>query len=116
MPLGVEFCALTNSAVVVLTCGLLIQAGTQLKILKDNLRNRIDQNAAETYHEIAKCIRHYSVIIVYVDDSHSKLISDLSNCRFVKLIESSLSVMLSLQFLSCTVVICLSSFLLTVVG
>lgn len=61
---GVEFCALTNSAVVVLTCGLLINAATQIKILKDNLMNTIDQQTTQhIYPAITNCIQHYSVII-----------------------------------------------------
>lgn len=52
----------------VLTCGLLIQASTQIKILKDTIKNKIYKNTAEeTYQAIAKCIKHYSVIIACVN-------------------------------------------------
>lgn len=113
---GVEFCALTNSAVVVLTCGLLIHATTQINILKHTLKYLVSRGPAqETYERIAKCVEHYAVIVGYVINLVSFLAGTNKCFSFVKLVERSLSLMLSLQFLSCTIVICLSSFLLTVV-
>lgn len=63
---GLLFCALANAVLVVLTCGLIMQATTQTKILKHTLKNISDYTEREkTYYKISQCILHYAGIIKY---------------------------------------------------
>lgn len=110
---------MTNATVVVLTCGLLIYATTEIKVLKYSLMNITScNNPQDTYKKIIMCAKHHADII-RLDIAYKKCITKnllFLYFSYVKLVESTLSVMLGIQFLSCTIVLCMSTFLLTVVS
>lgn len=60
-------CCLTNSTIIALTCGLIIHATTQVKILKHNIMNITSEGGNETYYAmVSECAAHYAAIIEYL--------------------------------------------------
>lgn len=64
---GLLFCALANAVLVVLTCNLIMQATTQVKILNHTLKHVLNYTEAQQIHnKITECVKHYANIIRYL--------------------------------------------------